>query len=59
MESIAKKLEYLKDTKAQIKTAIEHMGVEVPDGTEFREYPELIKLITPQHSQYWGECKDL
>lgn len=45
MGTITEKLEYLFRTKEQIKAVIISKGVEVPDGTAFREYVGLINSI--------------
>lgn len=42
MGTIADKLSHLAETKSQIKAAIEAKGVEIPEGTSFREYAPLI-----------------
>ena len=46
MGTISEKLNYLKETKTAIKDAIVAKGVEVPDGTTFREYAGLISGIS-------------
>ena len=43
--STAQKLNYLKETKTAIKNAIVAKGVEVPEGTTFREYADKIATI--------------
>ena len=45
MGTIAEKLQYLKDTKSQIKAAIVEKGVSVPNDKPFREYADLIRGI--------------
>ena len=45
MGTTADKLEYLQSTKAAIKQAIVAKGVDVPDGTTFREYATKISDI--------------
>lgn len=42
MGTIAEKLAYLAETKDKIREAIVATGVEVPEGTKFREYADLI-----------------
>ena len=46
METIAQKLEYLLQTKEQIRQAIENKGVAVPEGTAFRAYAQRIATIS-------------
>lgn len=46
MGTTAEKLAYLADTKTDIKNAIVAKGVEVPEGTTFREYADLIAGIS-------------
>lgn len=46
MGTTAEKLAYLAETKEQIKTAIESKGVEIPDGTTFRQYADKIGEIS-------------
>ena len=46
MGTIAEKLQYLLQTKEQIRQAIAHKGVAVPEETPFRRYPELIEGIS-------------
>lgn len=46
MGTTAEKLAYLADTKAAIKDAIVAKGVEVPEGTTFRQYADLIAGIS-------------
>lgn len=52
MSSLKDQLQYAVDTKNLIKEAIKSKGVDVPDRTVFREYPEKINEIlnefTPQ-----------
>ena len=50
MGTTSEKLEYLSNTKGLIKTSIENSGVEVPDTTTFREYPDKIDSILGQFS---------
>lgn len=50
MGTTSEKLEYLSNTKGLIKTSIENSGVEVPDTTTFREYPDKIDNILEQFS---------
>lgn len=45
MGTTAEKLAYLNDTKTAIKDAIIAKGVEVPEGTTFRGYADLIVAI--------------
>lgn len=45
MGTTAEKLAYLNDTKTAIKDAIVAKGVEVPEGTAFRGYADLIGEI--------------
>lgn len=45
MGTTAEKLAYLNDTKTAIKDAIIAKGVEVPEGTTFRQYAEKIGEI--------------
>lgn len=45
MPNIAEQIETLNDTKQGLKAAITEMGVDVPAGTAFRQYPELIEQI--------------
>lgn len=46
MGTTAEKLAYLSETKASIKNAIVAKGVEVPEGTTFRGYADLISGIS-------------
>ena len=46
MGTTAEKLAYLSETKTAIKDAIVAKGVEVPDGTTFRQYADLISGIS-------------
>jgi hypothetical protein len=46
MSTIADKLNYLADTKDEIKASIETMGVTVSDDTTFREYADKIADIS-------------
>ena len=46
MGTTAEKLTYLSETKTSIKNAIVAKGVEVPEGTTFREYADLISGIS-------------
>lgn len=46
MGTTAEKLAYLSETKTEIKNAIVAKGVEVPEGTTFREYADLISGIS-------------
>lgn len=46
MGTTAEKLAYLNDTKNAIKDAIVSKGVEVPGGTTFRQYADLISGIS-------------
>lgn len=46
MGTTAEKLAYLADTKTAIKDAIVAKGVEVPEGTTFRQYADLISGIS-------------
>lgn len=46
MGTTAEKLAYLNDTKTVIKDAIASKGVEVPEGTTFRQYADLISGIS-------------
>ena len=46
MGTTAEKLAYLADTKTDIKNAIVAKGVDVPEGTTFREYADLISGIS-------------
>ena len=46
MGTTADKLAYLEETKTAIKNAIVAKGVEVPEGTTFREYADLISGIS-------------
>ena len=48
MGTTSEKLNYLKETKTAIKDAIVKEGVEVPDGTTFREYTAKIGEILEQ-----------
>lgn len=48
MGTTAEKLAYLADTKNAIKDAIVSNGIEVPDETTFRSYPEKIDQIVGQ-----------
>lgn len=45
MGTTTEKLTYLQGTKDAIKNAIVAKGVEVPEGTTFRGYAEIINLI--------------
>lgn len=45
MGTTTEKLTYLQGTKDTIKNAIEAKGVEVPEGTTFREYAEKVGEI--------------
>ena len=45
MGTTAEKLAYLADTKTAIKDAIIAKGTDVPEGTTFRQYADLIALI--------------
>lgn len=45
MGTTSEKLNYLKETKTTIKDAIVTKGVEVPEGTTFRQYAEYIRQI--------------
>lgn len=46
MGTTAEKLAYLADTKTAIKDAVIAKGVEVPEGTTFRQYADLISGIS-------------
>ena len=46
MGTTAEKLAYLADTKTDIKNAIVAKGVEVPEGTTFRGYADLISGVS-------------
>lgn len=46
MGTTAEKLAYLADTKTDIKNAIVEKGVEVPEGSTFRQLAQLINNIT-------------
>ncbi len=46
MGTLAEKLTYLAQTKAQIRQAIIDKGVEVPENTPFRDYARQIGQIT-------------
>lgn len=46
MGTTAEKLAYLADTKNAIKDAIVSKGTDVPDGTTFRQYANLIASIS-------------
>ena len=46
MGTTAEKLAYLADTKTDIKNAIVAKGVDVTDGTTFRQYADLISGIS-------------
>ena len=46
MGTIAEKLQYLLQTKEQIRQAILHKGVAVSEEIPFRRYPELIEGIS-------------
>lgn len=46
MGTTAEKLAYLNDTKTEIKDAIVAKGVDVPEGTTFRQYADLISGIS-------------
>ena len=46
MGTTAEKLAYLADTKTDIKNAIVSKGTDVPDGTTFRQYADLISGIS-------------
>ena len=46
MGTTAEKLAYLNNTKTAIKDAIAAKGVEVPEGTTFRQYADLISGIS-------------
>lgn len=46
MGTTAEKLAYLEETKTAIKDAIVAKGVEVPEGTTFRQYADLISGIS-------------
>lgn len=50
MGTTAEKLAYLADTKTAIKDAIVAKGVEVPEGTTFRQYAEKIGEIKQSSS---------
>lgn len=45
MGTLEEKLNYLAETKEQIRTAIAAKGVEVPEGTPFREYAQKVAAI--------------
>ena len=55
MGTTAEKLAYLNDTKTAIKDAIVSKGVEVPEGTTFREYADLIQAISSGEGKYIWE----
>lgn len=46
MGTTAEKLAYLAETKTEIKNAIVAKGVEIPEGTTFRQYADLISGIS-------------
>lgn len=46
MGTTAEKLAYLADTKTDIKNAIVSKGTDVPEGTTFRQYADLISGIS-------------
>lgn len=48
MGTTAEKLAYLNDTKTAIKDAIVSSGIEVPDDTTFRNYPDKVNQIVGQ-----------
>lgn len=48
MGTTAEKLAYLNDTKTAIKAAIVSNGIEVPDDTTFRSYPDKVNQIVGQ-----------
>lgn len=50
MGTTAEKLAYLSETKTEIKNAIVAKGVEVPEGTTFRGYADLIAGISAGES---------
>ncbi|MDR0640085.1 MAG: hypothetical protein LBG27_14515 [Spirochaetaceae bacterium] len=52
--SIATKLDYLNETKALIKTAIQGKGVTVPDGATFRSYAGKISGIVGVAVEVWN-----
>ena len=45
MGTTAEKLNYLLETKEQIKQAIKGKGIEVPENEPFRNYPKLIEQV--------------
>lgn len=48
MGTTAEKLAYLNDTKTAIKDAIISNGIDVPDDTTFRSYPDKVNQIVGQ-----------
>lgn len=46
MGTLAEKLTYLAQTKAQIRQAIIDKGVEIPENTPFRDYARQIGCIS-------------
>lgn len=62
MGTVADKLSYLSDTKADIRAAMIDMGLDVPTNTPFREYGQLIRTISggappkkPLNDMTWEE----
>lgn len=56
MGTTADKLAYLNGTKTAIKNAIVAKGVEVPDGTTFRQYAEKIGEISGGGGGAWDDA---
>ncbi|MDR1352739.1 MAG: DUF6273 domain-containing protein [Treponema sp.] len=52
--SVATKLEYLKETKDLIKSAIQGKGVAVPDGATFRAYAGKVSEIVGVAVEVWN-----
>ena len=55
MGTTAEKLAYLKQTKQQLKTAINNKGGSLTDGSTFRDYVDAVDdIITEHHTDYDG-----
>ena len=46
MGTITEKFAYALETKSLIRLAIAEMGVEIPEDTVFRDYPNYIRMIS-------------
>ncbi len=58
MGTIAEKLAYLADTKADIRAAMVEKGIEVPQSTPFRKYAEKIAAIPSKMAQTYIPGKE-